>query len=136
MVEHNLAKVGVAGSNPVSRSIIQDIRTKSQEHRLSIDIYSLCSVFFVLISEKRRRTQVVREGSAKPRFSGSNPLVASISPNTIHFFISSNNFRILPALSFSANIQYVFTHQFNIIGFYCDLIFLNRCSLFRQWAFI
>jgi hypothetical protein len=45
-VECDLAKVEVAGSNPVSRS-------------------------------KRRRSQVVRRRSAKPLFTGSNPVAAS-----------------------------------------------------------
>ncbi|KUJ95604.1 MAG: hypothetical protein PWR24_1949 [Desulfonauticus sp.] len=49
MVECNLAKVEVAGSNPVSRS------------------------------KKRRHSQVVRQRSAKPPFSGSNPDAASSS---------------------------------------------------------
>ena len=49
MVECDLAKVEVAGSNPVSRSI-----------------------FFW------RHSQVVRQRSAKPLFSGSNPDAASI----------------------------------------------------------
>ena len=48
MVEHHLAKVGVAGSNPVFRSILQ-----------------------------RRHSQVVRHGSAKPLRPGSNPGAAS-----------------------------------------------------------
>ena len=52
MVEHNLAKVGVAGSIPVSRSIKTDNRNQSPEHKLLIDMLSLCSVFFVLNSDK------------------------------------------------------------------------------------
>ena len=52
VVEYDLAKVGVAGSNPVSRSI-----------------------FF------GRRSQVVRQRSAKPLFTGSNPVAASIFPD-------------------------------------------------------
>ena len=49
VVECNLAKVEVAGSNPVSRSIFLG-----------------------------RHSQVVRQRSAKPLFSGSNPDAASI----------------------------------------------------------
>ena len=55
LVECDLAKVDVAGSNPVSRSILR---------------------WFYLWF--RRGSQVVRQRSAKPLFSGSNPLRASI----------------------------------------------------------
>ncbi len=53
VVEHHLAKVGVAGSTPVSRSIV------FRELRM------------------RRHSQVVRQRSAKPLFPGSNPGAAS-----------------------------------------------------------
>ena len=58
MVECDLAKVEVAGSNPVSRS---------QEPRRRLP--GLFNVW--------RRTQVVRERSAKPLCIGSNPIGAS-----------------------------------------------------------
>jgi hypothetical protein len=58
VVECDLAKVEVAGSNPVSRS---------QEPRRSLP--GLFNVW--------RRTQVVRERSAKPLCIGSNPIGAS-----------------------------------------------------------
>ncbi len=48
MVERNLAKVDVAGSNPVSRSRVW------------------------------RRSQAVRQRSAKPLFIGSNPVAACL----------------------------------------------------------
>ena len=52
VVEHNLAKVGVAGSNPVSRSIY-------------------------VRGWKGGVAKWLRRRSAKPLFSGSNPLAAS-----------------------------------------------------------
>ena len=63
MVEHNLAKVGVAGSSPVSRSV----GGKDWEARL------LIRQFFLF----RRRSQAVRQRPAKPLFPGSNPGGAS-----------------------------------------------------------
>ena len=65
-VECNLAKVEVAGSNPVSRSI-------DQYHW--------------------RHSQVVRQRSAKPLYTGSNPVAASnkikgIALWAIPFFVS------------------------------------------------
>jgi hypothetical protein len=54
VVEHDLAKVGVAGSNPVSRSNIHPVRPSG------------------------RRSQVVRRGSAKPVFVSSILTAASI----------------------------------------------------------
>ena len=64
MVECDLAKVEVAGSNPVSRS---------QEPRRSLP--GLFNVW--------RRTQVVRERSAKPLCIGSNPIGASYLTNNV-----------------------------------------------------
>jgi hypothetical protein len=62
VVEHDLAKVGVAGSNPVSRSNTRRIRPSW------------------------RRSQVVRRGSAKPVFVSSILTAASISSRrTIRF---------------------------------------------------
>ncbi len=65
VVEYDLAKVGVAGSNPVSRSI-----------------------FFW------RRSQVVRQRSAKPLFTGSNPVAASICQDEFAGFWNPQTFFI------------------------------------------
>src|SRR5437879_2932877 len=68
-VECDLAKVEVAGSNPVSRSKVSgEGRTQADGEsglRLSFDNY-------------RRRSQVVRQRSAKPLSIGSIPIAASI----------------------------------------------------------
>jgi hypothetical protein len=63
VVEYDLAKVGVAGSNPVSRSI-----------------------FFW------RRSQVVRQRSAKPPSTGSNPVAASTCHNEFAGFWNQQTF--------------------------------------------
>ena len=65
MVECHLAKVKVASSNLVSRSIdsLSEMRPETA-----------ASVF----PESRRRSQVVRQRSAKPLFIGSIPIAASI----------------------------------------------------------
>ncbi len=63
LVEHHLAKVGVAGSSPVSRSLTL----------LSSGGSAGCG----LARPCRRRSQVVRQRSAKPPFGGSNPPGAS-----------------------------------------------------------
>ena len=65
MVECDLAKVEVAGSNPVSRSIFIG-RT-----------FPRCGGGEFLFSDLRRGTQVVRERSAKPLCVGSIPTRAS-----------------------------------------------------------
>ena len=67
MVECDLAKVEVAGSNPVSRSRIVS-------HLLP------CRWDFVLKRTQGRGTQVVRERSAKPLCVGSIPTRASNLP--------------------------------------------------------
>ena len=64
VVEHNLAKVGVAGSNPVSRSIYIQAGAG-----ISTGPVDLCGGV----------AKWLRRRSAKPLFSGSNPLAASIS---------------------------------------------------------
>jgi hypothetical protein len=101
-VECNLAKVEVAGSNPVSRSIshprtLSFFNAESAEEcgdkestrqflkkkivsllfSVSLSDYCVNKAFFM-----RRRSQVVRQRSAKPLFIGSNPIAASIL-NTI-----------------------------------------------------
>ena len=67
VVECDLAKVEVAGSNPVSRS--------QEPRRPQPGLFNIW-----------RRTQVVRERSAKPLCIGSNPIGASllISPKLPH----------------------------------------------------
>ncbi len=63
-----------------------DIWTIETTDRYALSVFCLlCSGFW-----SWRRTQVVREGSAKPRFSGSNPLVASTFLNSLYFFKSAN----------------------------------------------
>ncbi|KAF0185596.1 MAG: hypothetical protein FD164_161 [Nitrospirae bacterium] len=87
LVEHNLAKVGVAGSNPVARSITikQEVRSQKQKvnkrtkEKLFLSLCTSCLSFLAFFI-KWRRTQVARGRSAKPLFSGSNPLVASTFP--------------------------------------------------------
>ena len=44
LVEHDLAKVGVAGSNPVFRSALNDIREKNEDN--SFQINRLEAIFF------------------------------------------------------------------------------------------
>src|SRR5262249_5946840 len=61
VVEHNLAKVGVAGSNPVSRSIC-----------------AWNGVLAAFSGETGGVAKWLRRRSAKPLCSGSNPLAASI----------------------------------------------------------
>ena len=63
LVEHNLAKVGVAGSSPVSRS---GGASRQEAGRRPLSFW--------------RRSQVVRQRSAKPPFGGSNPPGASEKP--------------------------------------------------------
>jgi hypothetical protein len=87
VVEYDLAKVEVAGSNPVSRSI------------------------FIW-----RRSQVVRQRSAKPLYTGSNPVAASIflsrqdNSNTLidqteHYFKQQETIVNITALLYSSNIS-------------------------------
>jgi hypothetical protein len=80
VVEYNLAKVGVAGSNPVSRSIFynQDHSEHRKRQRLSANIFSASFAFSAVINIGGV-AKWLRRRSAKPLFSGSNPLAASIS---------------------------------------------------------
>src|SRR5512137_1780504 len=85
LVERNLAKVDVAGSNPVSRSAL-----RGRGH--TVIAPDVPKIHFLLkvappppippgggVYFLWRRTQVVRERSAKPLCTGSNPVVASAS---------------------------------------------------------
>ena len=73
MVEHRLAKARVASSNLVSRSRIK-AKGKSEKEKLP-----LVFTFFLLpfAFSFGRRSQVVRQRSAKPLFIGSIPIAAS-----------------------------------------------------------
>ncbi len=86
MVERNLAKVDVAGSNPVSRSALRG-RGHSVIAPNVPQIHFLFKVappppippgggVYFMWDGHRRRTQVVRERSAKPLCTGSNPVGA------------------------------------------------------------
>jgi hypothetical protein len=68
VVECNLAKVEVAGSNPVSRSIQSTLLRPLQEFNV-VQGLTLCN---------GRHSQVVRQRSAKPLFTSSNLVAASI----------------------------------------------------------
>ena len=79
LVERHLAKVNVAGSNPVSRSVLEDAccladapRDVSGSKSISSPSYDYRTGFCLW-----RRTQVVRERSAKPLCGGSSPPGAS-----------------------------------------------------------
>jgi hypothetical protein len=80
VVECDLAKVEVAGSNPVSRSR----QSKDEGGRMRDESELLSPPFFGFILPPssfilpgRRRSQVVRQRSAKPLFIGSIPIAAS-----------------------------------------------------------
>ncbi len=73
LVEHHLAKVGVAGSSPVSRSEVKLVQVR----RIAADPGVTAAAGPPLY---RRRSQVVRQRSAKPPFGGSNPPGASGNP--------------------------------------------------------
>src|SRR5689334_23958995 len=95
LVERHLAKVNVAGSNPVSRSRRSprdplahpagDVPPAGEGRAVSSDTtprrphsHQVAGLFFYTGREKFwRRTQVVRERSAKPLFAGSSPAGAS-----------------------------------------------------------
>ena len=76
MVERDLAKVEVASSNLVSRS--KSLRMKAEGGRMKL-FYSS----FRLHPFFRRRSQVVRQSSAKALFIGSIPIAASIKINNL-----------------------------------------------------
>jgi hypothetical protein len=85
VVECNLAKVEVAGSNPVSRSIFSISPTLRFNWSPSPDFQSparACDGFFLgpgVFGSLGGIPKWLRERSAKPRFGGSNPPAASIS---------------------------------------------------------
>jgi hypothetical protein len=68
-VECDLAKVEVAGSNPVSRSTVSRAKARGSSSKRELP-----SPF---ISGQWRRSQVVRQRSAKPLSIGSIPIAAS-----------------------------------------------------------
>ena len=84
MVEHHLAKVRVAGSNPVVRSMNFDDRGNSV-----IYFYSPCAIVRLRYNEFLRAdvAQLVEHHLAKVRVAGSNPVVRS-SALTGRLFIS------------------------------------------------
>ncbi len=67
VVERHLAKVNVASSNLVFRSMFQ----------ITKDAFDVRLLLFVITKQKRRHSQEVRQRSAKPLFPGSNPGGAS-----------------------------------------------------------
>ena len=81
MVERNLAKVDVAGSNPVSRSTNAKVKMKKEKEDVAASSFQYLKFSFLFLHFlfTWRRTQVVRERSAKPLCSGPNPLGASSS---------------------------------------------------------
>ncbi len=74
MVERLLAKEKATGSNPVARSSANSQNNDPQFNEIS-GIGSKAGLG--LLSFFWRRGQVVRQGSAKPSFIGSNPIVTS-----------------------------------------------------------
>ena len=78
MVECDLAKVEVAGSNPVFRSRIPSSRMSAGGTKMYDVAYSGCMPVWKARQELIwRHSQVVRHGSAKPLCPGSNPGGAS-----------------------------------------------------------
>ena len=75
MVERDLAKVEVASSTLVSRSSFQEVGSLQSAVGSVIET-AACQVPTAYISF-RRRSQVVRQRSAKPLFIGSIPIAAS-----------------------------------------------------------
>src|SRR3954453_12044606 len=78
VVEHRLAKARVASSNLVSRSTTSDEGGRMKDEspggfRAAASSFA----FHALRSPVRRRSQVVRQRSAKPLFIGSIPIAAS-----------------------------------------------------------
>ena len=80
MVECDLAKVEVASSNLVSRSKVS--RQKAKGKRKNAD-FVFAFYLFTFDFPSGRRSQVVRQRSAKPLFIGSIPIAAS-NPITLH----------------------------------------------------
>lgn len=78
VVECNLAKVEVAGSNPVSRSIDGTRRHRDAEIGKKFLIFFSVSLCLRVPNFPRRRSQAVRQRSAKPLYVGSIPTAASL----------------------------------------------------------
>ena len=82
MVERDLAKVEVASSTLVSRSNLQEVGSSQNavggEFDRPADRLQPTAYFHF-----RRRSQVVRQRSAKPLFIGSIPIAASKSFNNL-----------------------------------------------------
>src|SRR4029079_8667677 len=76
-VECDLAKVEVAGSNPVSRS-----KVSRRRRHLEAGKFERCLRLLVL-QPFGRRSQVVRQRSAKPLSIGSIPIAASFQFNNL-----------------------------------------------------
>ena len=81
LVERNLAKVEVASSSLVSRSSLKGERIKDQGESFPTLTFVLHPFSFLLYA--RRRSQVVRQRSAKPLFVGSIPTAASNEINDL-----------------------------------------------------
>jgi hypothetical protein len=84
VVEHRLAKARVASSNLVSRSNLRSEGKRKKEIQsfaffLLPFAFCLCRSAFFLYAHRWRRSQVVRQRSAKPLFIGSIPIAASIN---------------------------------------------------------
>jgi hypothetical protein len=75
VVERNLAKVEVASSTLVSRSSFE--RRRDKGYRFKFMAFPLSTILSPLYFTFRRRSQVVRQRSAKPLFIGSIPIAAS-----------------------------------------------------------
>ena len=103
LVEHNLAKVGVTGSSPATRSIFPPIKLKVKssgncgDQLLAFNFFCFQGgiITGVLIGPGPLHSGTdyggvakwLRQRSAKPSFSGSNPLAASIFLFVISLFI-------------------------------------------------
>jgi hypothetical protein len=80
LVEHNLAKVGVAGSSPVSRSILFKKELRVERYKLTVFGKVFQTFHFQVLTFHFLKGGVpkwLRGRSAKPLCSGSNPLAAS-----------------------------------------------------------
>ena len=75
MVERDLAKVEVASSSLVSRSIF--IRQKLNGKRQTSVVFAFTFLLLPFYFPRGRRSQVVRQSSAKALFIGSIPIAAS-----------------------------------------------------------
>jgi hypothetical protein len=92
VVECDLAKVEVASSNLVSRSNISSGKMKGERRKINFHLSP-----FALHLLSRRRSQVVRQRSAKPLFIGSIPIAAFFRINMLRAAYR------LPFLVWSAN---------------------------------